>query len=428
MKHAAPGTITIKNWKRFQNYKFRNPPWIRVYGDLLDAEQCPWYRGLSDSAARFLLELWLLARRDKGVVPFDTLMILRDLKRPTSDKSLLDDALIELASATAITIAGTDASAAFLATLAHRVSESQSFRVSDTSYPATPSNLKSRFVLHVQQTDGCWLWTGSVRGGYGAFNVDGRTEAAHRVAWLLEFGAWPSRMLMHSCHTKLCVRISHLAEGDKSANALASINAGVTMGAMKLTREQVTVIRSRSEAGESLVALAAAFAVAKSTIQRIVSGEAWPEAVTGQEQQPNDQGGVPRETPNPFAVLFGLIRAHLWRPDGQCPAEIAGKPWSEGQEGTVIRDLLKSYSLSDLEVVVMGLGNMLRGLTESERPGWLAIGAKASLRAVFHTRSGVVQMVEHCRRAYWTVENRRPKKSRASEPTAVSALLPGVLP
>jgi len=37
-------------------------------------------------------------------------------------------------------------------------------------------------------------------------------------------------------------------------------------------------------------------------------------------------------------------------------------------------------------------------------------------------------MVEHCRRAYWTVENRRPKKSRASEPTAVSALLPGVLP
>jgi len=140
----------------------------------------------------------------------------------------------------------------------------------------------------------------------------------------------------------------------------------------------------------------------------------------------SDHGSVPRETP--FAVLFPLIREHLWRPDGKCPAEINGKPWSEDQEGTVIRELAKSYSVSDLEVIVLGLGSMLRGLAEAERPEWLAVGAKASLRAVFHTRSGVVQMVEHCRRAYWTVENRKPKKSPTSTPSRIGDALPGVVP
>lgn len=124
-----PGVITIKNWKRFQSYKFRNPPWIRLYADVVEQD---WYRPLPDSAARFLFELWLLARRDRGKIPYDTLMILRDLHRPTSDKPLLDTALRELASADAITIAGTDASAVFLDSLAHRVSDLQSFRVSES--------------------------------------------------------------------------------------------------------------------------------------------------------------------------------------------------------------------------------------------------------------------------------------------------------
>lgn len=287
----AAGVIRIKNWKKFQNYKFRNPPWIRLYGDLLDAEETPWYRGLTDNGARFLFELWLLARRAKGSMPFDTLMILRDLNRPTSDKPLLDAALTELASVGAITIAGMDASAAFLNTLAHRVSEVQSDRASE-----------------VQRTS-------------------------------------PS-----------------------------------------------------DSAGAAL------------------------------EQRPNDNGGLPRDTPNPFAVLFPLIREHLWRPDGKCPTEIAGKPWTEDQEGTVIRQLAKTYSVSELETVVIGLGYMLRGLAESERPDWLHPGDKASLRAVYHSRSGVVQMVEHCQRAFWSIENKRPKKPRATEPTSIAELLGGALP
>ncbi len=276
------GTITIKNWKRFQHYAHRNPPWIKLHRTLLNPEDCPWYRGLSDNTARFLVELWLLASRDNGKLPFDSLMILRETNRTTADIFSLHKALRELASVSAIAIAGTDASADFITMLEHRGTEVQSPRVSVASQPA---------------------------------------DAA-------------------------------------------------------------------------------------------------------QEQQPNGNGGIPRETPSPYAVLFPLIRQHLWRPDGKPPAEVAGKPWDEDREGTVIRELAKSYTVSDLEVIVMGLGNMLRGLAEAERPDWLAIGAKASLRAVFHTRSGVVQMVEHCRRAYWSVENKRPKKPAAGEPTRAAAVLP----
>lgn len=247
----APGVITIRNWKRFQHYKYRSPPWVRLYRSLLEQD---WYRALSDNAARWLIELWLLASRDHGKVPYDTLMILRDVRRPTSDKPLLDGALQELASADAITVAGTDASAEFIASLAHRVSEVQRDRVSVATQPAKPA---------------------------------------------------------------------------------AQDNHG---------------------------------------------------------------------------KMLGLIREHLWKPDGKCPAIVAEKPWTEAQEVTVIRELRKSYSVSDVECLIIGLGNMVRGLAESERPEWLEIGSKVSLRAIYRTRSGVAQMAELCRRAYWSVENKRGTK------------------
>jgi len=128
---VTPGIIRIKNWKRFQHYQHRNPPWIKLYRELLDPAKAPWYRGLSDNAARWLIELWLLASAHAGTVPYDSLMILRDTARTTADKPLLDSALGELASAGAIAVDGADASAEFLATLAHRGTEIQRSRETD---------------------------------------------------------------------------------------------------------------------------------------------------------------------------------------------------------------------------------------------------------------------------------------------------------
>lgn len=61
--------MKIKNWERFQHYKDRNPPWIKLYHDLLDDRE---FFALSPPAARLLILLWLLASEDKsmqGILP-----------------------------------------------------------------------------------------------------------------------------------------------------------------------------------------------------------------------------------------------------------------------------------------------------------------------------------------------------------------------
>jgi hypothetical protein len=46
----------IKNWTKFQHYKNRRPPWIRLYRDLLDD---PEFEKLSGELAKTLIKLWL---------------------------------------------------------------------------------------------------------------------------------------------------------------------------------------------------------------------------------------------------------------------------------------------------------------------------------------------------------------------------------
>lgn len=53
--------IAVKNWQKFQHYKHRKPPWLRLYRDLIDD---PEYHGLSGEAAKHLILLWVLASED----------------------------------------------------------------------------------------------------------------------------------------------------------------------------------------------------------------------------------------------------------------------------------------------------------------------------------------------------------------------------
>lgn len=54
--------MKIKNWHKFQHFKNRRPPWIKLYRDLLDD---PDWHQLDDRSARILIMLWLLASEDK---------------------------------------------------------------------------------------------------------------------------------------------------------------------------------------------------------------------------------------------------------------------------------------------------------------------------------------------------------------------------
>ena len=59
--------MKIKNWSKFQHFKDRRPPWIKLYRDLLDDME--WHQ-LDPLASKVLVTLWLLASEDQnGCLP-----------------------------------------------------------------------------------------------------------------------------------------------------------------------------------------------------------------------------------------------------------------------------------------------------------------------------------------------------------------------
>jgi hypothetical protein len=50
--------IQVKNYGKFQHYKDRNPPWIKLHRSLLDDLN---YHKLSGDAAKLLVQLWIIA-------------------------------------------------------------------------------------------------------------------------------------------------------------------------------------------------------------------------------------------------------------------------------------------------------------------------------------------------------------------------------
>jgi hypothetical protein len=58
--------MKIKHWKKFQHFKDRRPPWVKLYRDILDDLQ--WHE-LDPLAAKVLVMLWLIASEDEGRIP-----------------------------------------------------------------------------------------------------------------------------------------------------------------------------------------------------------------------------------------------------------------------------------------------------------------------------------------------------------------------
>lgn len=60
--------LRVKNWDRFQHYKDRSPPWIKLHYSTLD--DYAWSH-LPDASKAHLMGIWLLASRNDGRVPND---------------------------------------------------------------------------------------------------------------------------------------------------------------------------------------------------------------------------------------------------------------------------------------------------------------------------------------------------------------------
>src|SRR5262245_40720140 len=62
------GSLRVKNWGRYQHYKQRNPPWIKLHRSLL---LDPGFHKLDDKEKAFLVLSWVLASQCDGVITDD---------------------------------------------------------------------------------------------------------------------------------------------------------------------------------------------------------------------------------------------------------------------------------------------------------------------------------------------------------------------
>lgn len=150
------------------------------------------------------------------------------------------------------------------------------------------------FVKKGKQSE-CWEWQGNyLQTGYGRIKLKGKPHTAHRLSWELHVGSIPPGLFIcHRCDNKGCVNPRHLYVGtpmdnfnDSAARGRVSrgdnhwtrkypekILRGERHPRARLTALQVEDIRRRYSEGEGSRALATAFAVHQSTINRVTAGK-----------------------------------------------------------------------------------------------------------------------------------------------------------
>lgn len=66
---------------------------------------------------------------------------------------------------------------------------------------------------------GCWLWTGTLTGGYGQVGWGKTTQWAHRVVYELSKGGIPGGLeIDHLCRVRCCVNPDHLEPVTRQEN------------------------------------------------------------------------------------------------------------------------------------------------------------------------------------------------------------------
>ena len=74
----------------------------------------------------------------------------------------------------------------------------------------------------------CWEWTAFTDyDGYGQVRVNGKTQRAHRIAYLISKGRFDSNLLVcHSCDNKKCCNPDHLFLGTHIHNVRDAMQKG----------------------------------------------------------------------------------------------------------------------------------------------------------------------------------------------------------
>lgn len=148
----------------------------------------------------------------------------------------------------------------------------------------------ARFEKKINKTEGCWLWIGELREGYGRFTIrcKGKNKhlRPHRVAYFLEHGPFDYNMLVcHHCDNPVCVNPEHLFLGTDKDNSDDKIKKdrhayGQRLPQTKLKEADVLEIVRRCKNNKwkqngRTKAVAAEFGICQDNVYAILNGRSW---------------------------------------------------------------------------------------------------------------------------------------------------------
>lgn len=122
--------------------------------------------------------------------------------------------------------------------------------------------------------NGCVVWLGMTRDGYGQIVGGGEQHNVHRFVYVARHGELPAgQCVLHTCDDRRCWEDGHLYPGTNKRNIADKCESD--RSGKKLNIEKVKQIRLLSADGWTNSELAAQFDVNPSNISRAINGKRW---------------------------------------------------------------------------------------------------------------------------------------------------------
>jgi len=142
--------------------------------------------------------------------------------------------------------------------------------------------------LDAAPINGCWIWKRTHNGyGYGTLTVKGKSNYAHRLAYVFSKGPIsPGMHVCHRCDNPGCINPDHLFLGTPSDNMKDCYQKGRSKirpvsfkgeqnPGSKLTKAQIAQIRTLLDDGVTQRLIADSFKISQAQVSNINRGTAW---------------------------------------------------------------------------------------------------------------------------------------------------------